>query len=200
MANRDKSLRELLLPIFANDAERVEAALPQARRSTWRRIGSFLHRASGPKKRDHRDLLLLMAELDFDAAHTPRQLAAAVLQRYPVVIGAAPDDRQHVQLPDGTRPAKKDLLDRLVREYAAHRTTILREVADAQSMVDRLCKRMQQKPSMSIDASRRWAPVKPTTEFIVLLRALPEAKQEQRFTMYQLDRIRQAIMKRRRSS
>ncbi|MFC7695032.1 hypothetical protein ACFQY5_41190 [Paeniroseomonas aquatica] len=68
---------------------------------------AFTHRAKGRKALDHRELLLAMAELDTDETRPPRDLATAVLARFPVAPGAGLEARSHVQLPDGSYPARR---------------------------------------------------------------------------------------------
>ena len=132
-----------LLASLRRHFDRIEAALPPSDRAVWRRIAAHADSGLGRKQQDSRDLLLQIAELDLDSAagaKPMRALAAEVVGRYPVEGGAGLDDRQHVVLPDGSRPGRKDLITRLAKRYQAERAAYRQEVALARQTADRVAR------------------------------------------------------------
>lgn len=144
VANPDRRLLELLTPIFRGHAALIEALLPPKLQSNWRKAVAFAHQTKGRKAFDHRDLLLAMAELDADATRPPRELATAVLARFLVKPGKGYDPRSQVELPDGSSPARKDLLDRLVHQYDAERPALLQEIVAARRLDGQIRKQAEQ--------------------------------------------------------
>ena len=138
LGETDKRLLALLEPIFADHAELIEALLPSRLRRNWRQAVAFARPAKGRKSLDHRELLLAMAAGDADPPHPPRELAARAIARLPVIEGAADDDHKHVEMPDGSRPARKDLIDRLGREYTAQRPELLAAIVAGEQITQRM--------------------------------------------------------------
>lgn len=195
MAKLDGQLLQLLTPIFLRHAEEIEAMLPPDLRSNWRKATAFTRRSRGPKPLDHRDLLLAMAELDADGAQPARALAAEVIGRFPRLDGAGLDDRDHVQLPDGSCPARKDLLDRLEARYEAEKAALIAEVCATRRLVDRASKRAERLARDGVHLTPRLPVRTPTAAFVARLRALSDTKVNPRNTAQQVDAVRDAIMK-----
>ncbi|MDN3568772.1 hypothetical protein ACFQY5_40920 [Paeniroseomonas aquatica] len=186
---------ELLTPVFRGYAEEVEAILPPELRLNWRKAVAFTHRAKGRKALDHRELLLAMAELDTDETRPPRDLATAVLARFPVAPGAGLEARSHVQLPDGSYPARKDLLDRLTDQYGDERTALLQEIAVARRLTDRTRKRADRIIREGISVPAPGTGRRHDAVFVAKLGALRDTKRIPRVTANQVDQVRNAIRK-----
>jgi hypothetical protein len=191
----DRRLLELLSPIFLSHAHVIEAVLPPELRPNWRKAVAYACRSRGPKGLDHRSLLLAMAELDADGARPARELAAEVVAKFPRIPGAGLDEREHVQLPDGSRPARKDLLDRLARRYGEQRPTLTREVAETKRLVERALKRADRLVRKGVRVPPRNQGDKPSAAISAKLRALNDAGFTLRFTAEQFDAVRGAIRK-----
>jgi hypothetical protein len=134
MAGSDKQLREALKRLLDLHLHEVEAILPESSRANLRHIANDVRQHRGPKPHVDDALLLAMAELDHDHSATPRALATQAAARLPRVDGASNDERPHVVLPDRSRPAVKDLIDRLSKKYTERRDTLVREVEFGQRM------------------------------------------------------------------
>ena len=195
MANPDRRLLELLEPIFRNHYELVEAALPRDLRGNWRKAAAFIQRRDGPKQHDHGEMLLAMAGLDTDGKQPPRKLARDVLVRFPVERGIGSDERIYAVLPDGSRPARKDLLDRLSRRYAAQRQDLLEEIRVGRAAAERIgavAARIEQE-GISLPAAGQHRPSNP--KFAARLRALRPKLSPLRVTASQVDQTLDAIRK-----
>ncbi|MEO3475905.1 hypothetical protein AAFN86_28910 [Roseomonas sp. CAU 1739] len=193
MANPDRPLLELLMPIFRDHAERIEAILPLELRSNWRKAARFAPPASGRKSLDHRDLLLEMAELDTDQGQPPRELAAKVLSKFTLAPGAWLDERKRVELPDGSRPALKDLIGRLARQYDRQRAELLAEVATARRLADRMQKRTERNGRKSIRVRPPNAATKLGPTVIARLTAPGNGPRKPLVTAYQVDAVLNAV-------
>ncbi|MBL6081733.1 hypothetical protein JMJ56_27505 [Belnapia sp. T18] len=192
MTNSDRPLLELLRPIFYDYADVIEAVLPVELRSKWRQVGLFVRQTKGRKALDHHELLLAMAEMDAEAMRPTRELAAAVLARFPVTSGAGHEARIYVTLPDGSRPARRDLLDRLVRDYGIQKSALLEEITVARRLADRMRKRAAQLVRKGVSVPSPGTQRKQNAAFIAKLSALRDTKRAPRVTAYQADQAREA--------
>ena len=188
-----RKLLELLQPILADHADLVEAVLPSELRSNWRQAVAFQHRQRGNRPRDDRDLLLAMAELDsdLDGPADLRQVAGEVVSRFPLEAGAGDDERQHVCLPDGSRPARDDLIGRLVEKHSPVRDRLRGEVAAARQAADRMRKRAERIRREGLYVPRGRRPMTP-----IQLEQLAEgARQMPKVTAHQADAVWRAVRK-----
>jgi hypothetical protein len=193
VANPDRRLLELLRPILLGHAQLIEGILPPKLRSNWRQAVAFARPARGRKALDHRELLLEMAELDADAPRPPRELAAVVIARFPVAPGAGLEARDHVQLPDGSRPAWKDLMDRLARQYGNAKAALLQEVTETRRLVDRIRKEGNRLLSDGIRAGLPDAEQPRTPGGVARLRALGKAGGKPVVTAHKVDKVLKAF-------
>jgi hypothetical protein len=128
MTESDKRLREALKRLLDLHFDEIEAILPESSRRDLRRIVNNVRQHRGPKPHVDDALLLVMAELEHNHPAAPRALAAQAIARFRRVDGASNDERPHVALPDGSRPAAKDLIDRLSKKYTERRAALIHEV------------------------------------------------------------------------
>lgn len=198
VTDSDDPLRKLLAPIFAGHAEQIEAVLPPELRPNWRKAAAFMQRrVAGPKKLDHKDLLLRMAELDLGGDNGPsaRELAAAALEGLPLKPGAGNDERLHVALPDGSAPGRKDLLRRLADQYIDQRAALVDEVAMARRLAERARKRAERLMKEGITVRPASSTARSSATPDAVSRALAGAAHKPRVTPYQVDGVRDAVRK-----
>lgn len=195
MANRDRRLLELLEPIFQDHADLVETVLPPGLRRNWRQAAAYIKRNSGPKELDHEDLLLAMAELDIDGMRKPREIAAEVVNRFPAEPGAGTDERPHVLLPDGSRPARKDLLARLANRYAGRRQELRAEVAAGRTIAERISMQAARIKREGLLVPPARASRDPDPAFIAKLRAVGSRISQPSVTASQVDQVLRAVKK-----
>jgi hypothetical protein len=144
MADQNQDIHELLVQLQPYSTM-IEAVLPTKARAAFHRLMEYSKRGRGPKPHDDRELLLAMAELDCVTPEDTkaRQIAKTVVDRYPAKPGAGYDPRSHMELPDGSRPARKDLIERLEKKYTSQQARTRKEVQTARDLAARLARRLE---------------------------------------------------------